>query len=226
MATKVYKSGFISLVDGTLVYANPLKIKYLRPFMDVFEKLKDTANEEATIEILLECAAIAMQQYYPQALEQEDIEDLLDINTLYKILEFAAGIQIKQQGEETTQTQAKSEGSSWDEMDLATLEAELFLIGIWKDYEDLESSLSLPELTATLNAKRDLDYKEKKFLAAIQGVDIDKDSGKGNEWEELKARVFSKGKAANANDITALQGQNAARAGFGIGLGLDYERID
>lgn len=226
MATKVYKSGFISLVDGTLVYANPLKIKYLRPFMDVFEKLKDTANEEATIEILLECAAIAMQQYYPQALEQEDIEDLLDINTLYKILEFAAGIQIKQQGEETTQTQAKSEGSSWDEMDLATLEAELFLIGIWKDYEDLESSLSLPELTATLNAKRDLDYKEKKFLAAIQGVDIDKNSGKGNEWEELKARVFSKGKAANANDITALQGQNAARAGFGIGLGLDYERID
>ena len=226
MATKVYKSGFISLVDGTLVYANPLKIKYLRPFMDVFEKLKDTANEEATIEILLECAAIAMQQYYPQALEQEDIEDLLDINTLYKILEFAAGIQIKQQGEETTQTQAKSEGSSWDEMDLATLEAELFLIGIWKDYEDLESSLSLPELTATLNAKRDLDYKEKKFLAAIQGVDIDKDSGKGNEWEELKARVFSKGKAANANDITALRGQNAARAGFGIGLGLDYERID
>ena len=226
MATKVYKSGFISLVDGTLVYANPLKIKYLRPFMDVFEKLKDTANEEATIEILLECAAIAMQQYYPQALEQEDIEDLLDINTLYKILEFAAGIQIKQQGEETTQTQAKNEGSSWDEMDLATLEAELFLIGIWKDYEDLESSLSLPELTATLNAKRDLDYKEKKFLAAIQGVDIDKGSGKGNEWEELKARVFSKGKAANANDITALQGQNAARAGFGIGLGLDYERID
>lgn len=226
MATKVYKSGFISLVDGTLVYANPLKIKYLRPFMDVFEKLKDTANEEATIEILLECAAIAMQQYYPQALEQEDIEDLLDINTLYKILEFAAGIQIKQQGEETTQTQAKSEGSSWDEMDLATLEAELFLIGIWKDYEDLESSLSLPELTATLNAKRDLDYKEKKFLAAIQGVDIDKDSGKGNEWEELKARVFSKGKAANANDITALQGQNAARAGFGIGMGLDYQRIE
>lgn len=226
MATKVYKSGFISLVDGTLVYANPLKIKYLRPFMDVFEKLKDTANEEATIEILLECAAIAMQQYYPQALEQEDIEDLLDINTLYKILEFAAGIQIKQQGEETTQTQAKSEGSSWDEMDLATLEAELFLIGIWKDYEDLESSLSLPELTATLNAKRDLDYKEKKFLAAIQGVDIDKDSGKGNEWEELKARVFSKGKAANANDITALQGQNAAKAGFGIGLGLDYQRIE
>lgn len=226
MATKVYKSGFISLVDGTLVYANPLKIKYLRPFMDVFEKLKDTANEEATIEILLECAAIAMQQYYPQALEQEDIEDLLDINTLYKILEFAAGIQIKQQGEETTQTQAKNEGSSWDEMDLATLEAELFLIGIWKDYEDLESSLSLPELTATLNAKRDLDYKEKKFLAAIQGVDIDKDSGKGNEWEELKARVFSKGKAANANDITALQGQNAARAGFGIGMGLDYQRIE
>lgn len=225
MATKVYKSGYITLIDGTPVYANPLKIKYLRPFMDSFEKLKDTSNEEATIEILLECANIAMQQYYPEALGQEDIEDLLDINTLYKILEFAAGIQIKQQGEESTQTQAKNEGSSWEEMDLATLEAEVFLIGIWRDYEELESSLSLPELTATLNAKRDLDYKEKKFLAAIQGVDLDKDSSSGNEWEELKARVFSKGQAANANDITALQGQNASRAGFGIGLGLEYEKI-
>ena len=59
----------------------------------------------------------------------------------------------------------------------------------------------------------------------MQGVDLDKNN-KQNEWEEMKARVFSKGQAANANDIVALQGQNAANAGFGIGMGLTYEKIN
>jgi hypothetical protein len=84
----------------------------------------------------------------------------------------------------------------------------------------------LPELMATLNSKRELDYAEKKFLAAIQGVDLDKNSGKQNEWEEMKARVFSGGQAANANDITALQGVNAQKAGFGIGMGMSYQKIE
>jgi hypothetical protein len=57
----------------------------------------------------------------------------------------------------------------------------------------------------------------------MQGVDLDKNSGGGNEWEDMKARVFSKGKTTDGNDILALQGINAERAGFGIGMGLDYE---
>ena len=62
-------------------------------------------------------------------------------------------------------------------------------------------------------------------MAAIQGVDLDKQSNKSNAWEDMKARVFSKGKAKDANDIVALQGVNAQQAGFGIGLGLDYEDL-
>jgi hypothetical protein len=42
----------------------------------------------------------------------------------------------------------------------------------------------------------------------------------------MKARVFSKGAATSGNDILALQGSNAERAGFGIGMGLDYEVYD
>jgi hypothetical protein len=83
----------------------------------------------------------------------------------------------------------------------------------------------MPEILATLNSKRDLDYQEKKFLAAIQGVDLDKQSGKKNEWEEMKARVFSKGQASNASDVVALQGANAQKAGFGIGMGLSYQDL-
>ena len=57
----------------------------------------------------------------------------------------------------------------------------------------------------------------------MQGVDLDKNSGNSNAWEDMKARVFSKGSATNGNDILALQGRNAEKAGFGIGMGLDYE---
>jgi hypothetical protein len=39
----------------------------------------------------------------------------------------------------------------------------------------------------------------------------------------MKARVFSKGKTSDSNDVLALQGQNAKKAGFGIGMGLDYD---
>ena len=55
---------------------------------------------------------------------------------------------------------------------------------------------------------------------------LDKNADKSNAWEEMKARVFSKGEAENAKDILALQGVSAQRAGFGIGLGLDYEKVD
>lgn len=81
----------------------------------------------------------------------------------------------------------------------------------------------MPELTATLISKREKEYQEKKFLAAIQGVDLEGDENKGQkEWEDMKARVFSGGKAKDSNDIVSLQGQNASQAGFGIGNGLEY----
>jgi hypothetical protein len=42
----------------------------------------------------------------------------------------------------------------------------------------------------------------------------------------MKARVFSGGATDNPDDILALQGQNAQKAGFGIGMGLGYEKWD
>jgi len=100
------------------------------------------------------------------------------------------------------------------------------LLGIWKDYEELEESMSMPEIMLTLSQKRELDYEEKKFLAGVQGIDLDEQSGKSeNKWEEMKARVFSGGKAKDSNDILAYQGVNAQKAGFGIGMGIGYEDL-
>lgn len=84
----------------------------------------------------------------------------------------------------------------------------------------------MPELVAILDAKNQEDYENRKFLAALQGVDIDKNKTSAAEtWEKMKAKAASKGKTTDPKDITTLRGKNAARAGFGIGAGLDYEAI-
>ena len=86
----------------------------------------------------------------------------------------------------------------------------------------------MPELVAVLNAKHKEEQENKKFFAAIQGIDLDKSSSSEGQqaWEKIKAKAFSKGKTSNPNDIVSLTGQAAKKAGFGIGEGLDYEVID
>jgi hypothetical protein len=214
-------------MDGTVIEGSPLKIKYLREFMDRFEVVKKAKDDEQAIHELAFCALIAMKQYYPQIDTIAKLEDSIDLKTIYKIIDIAAEIKIKENDEKEVTSQAKEGGVTWENMDLAKLESEVFLLGIWKDYNELELSLSVPELMATLELKRDLDYQEKKFLAAIQGVDIDKSSGESsqNKWEEMKAKAFSGGKATNSNDVLSLQGYNAQKAGFGIGMGLGYEDL-
>ena len=229
MATKVYKTKNIHLFDGTEIQIMPLKIKYLREFMDAFDNIKDTTNDDDAMLVLLECTRIAMKQYFPSISKSiEDLEDNIDLPTVHDILDIAGNIKVGDSLEEDVKTQAQKSdpGPSWEDFDLAKIESEVFLLGIWKDYEELEQSLSLSEIMAIISSKRELDYQEKKFFAAIQGVDLEEQSGSERgqkEWENLKARVFSGGATNDSNDVLALQGQNAQRMGFGIGMGLDYE---
>jgi len=229
MATRIYKSDIITLINGEKIEIYPLKIKYLREFMEAFHLIKQSENDLQSISYLSECARIAMQQYKPEIAKTiEDLEDNVDLPTIYKIINIGGGISVNGETEEPVKEQAlndKNNSSGWDDLDLAKLESEIFLLGIWKDYQELEANISMPELVATLASIRDLDYQEKKFLAAIQGVDLDGETSKNKgqkEWEDMKARVFSGGKATDSNDVLALQGVNAQKAGFGIGMGLDY----
>lgn len=231
MATSIYKTKNIYLFDGTEIETMPLKIKYLREFMDAFDKIKDTKDDDEAMLVLLECTRIAMKQYYPPISGSvEELEDNIDLPTVHDILEIAGNIKVGGNTEEDVKTQAQKgdPGPSWEEFDLAKLESEVFLLGIWKDYSELEASLSLSEIISIISSKRELDYQEKKFFAAIQGVDLEgsNDSDRGQkEWENMKARVFSRGATNDSNDVLSLQGQNAKKAGFGIGMGLDYEDL-
>jgi hypothetical protein len=223
MATKVYDTCEIELLDEHVITVSPLKLKFLREFMIEFDNVKKATSDEEAIENLAVCVAICMKQFRPEIATKELVEDVCDISMIYKIIEFAANIKLNAESEEPVKEQAEK-GSSWSEFDLAEIEGELFLLGNWKDYDELESSLSLPEVTLTLTSKRELDYKEKKFFAAIQGVDLDAESGQQDAWEKLKTKVFSGGATNDPNDVMALQGINADMAGFGIGQGLSYEK--
>ena len=231
MATQIYKTKNIFLFDGTEIETMPLKIKHLREFMDAFDKIKLTKDDDEAMVVLLECTRIAMKQYYPAISGSvEDIENNIDLPTMHEILDIAGNIKVGGVSEEGIKTQAEKgdPGPTWEDFDLAKLESEVFLLGIWKDYNELEESLSLSEIMAIISSKRELDYQEKKFFAAIQGVDLEdsSDSERGQkEWENLKARVFSGGATNDSRDVLSLQGQNAKKAGFGIGMGLDYEDL-
>jgi len=93
MATTVHESKELTLMDGTKISVRPLKISLLRPFMKKFEGVAAVAEDnEKSMTLLVECAQIAMQQYKPELADDiTKLEDLLDLPTVYKIVEAASG---------------------------------------------------------------------------------------------------------------------------------------
>jgi hypothetical protein len=226
MATNVYEIKNIYSVDGIEIEISPLKIKYLKEFMGIFKNVKSAKNDEEATDILLECVRVCMKQFFPQwSTELKHIEDNFDLPTVFEILEFAAGIKINRDKSNKEVKEQATEGSEWADLDLVKLESEAFLLGIWKDYRDLEVSISMPELLAILQSKREVENEERKFFAAIQGIDLDKNKKKEEDaWTKLKNKVFNDGR--KDTDILTYKGDKAKRAGFGIGMGLDYEKIE
>jgi hypothetical protein len=81
------------------------------------------------------------------------------------------------------------------------------LLGHWKNFDELESNLSLDELMALIEFTRKKDYDDKMFLAKMNGLDVD------NQESETVERT---------SDILVNQGYAAQQEGFGINEGLGY----
>jgi hypothetical protein len=97
MASSVYEVVEVELQDGTKVEMKPLKIKFLRDFMKEFQKIGDEGIAEDNIksmDLLVTCATIAMKQFDEELATKEKLEDILDLPTVYKIIEVAAGIKL------------------------------------------------------------------------------------------------------------------------------------
>jgi hypothetical protein len=96
MATTTYESQELVLMDGTKISVRPLKISLLRPFMSKFEKVAEVAEDnEKSMTLLIECVEIAMKQYSPELADVKKLEEVLDLPTVYKIIEAASGVKLQ-----------------------------------------------------------------------------------------------------------------------------------
>ena len=96
MATTVHEGTELTLMDGSKIKVRPLKISLLRPFMKKFEQVAGVAEDnEKSMTLLIECVQIAMEQYNPDlSTDINKLEEILDLPTVYKVIEVAAGIQL------------------------------------------------------------------------------------------------------------------------------------
>jgi|TARA_R110001606_G_scaffold307907_1_gene454882 inhibitor of KinA sporulation pathway (predicted exonuclease) len=94
MATTTIEQSEITLIDGSKVSVRPLKVSLLRSFLKKFAEIADVATDnDKSMNILMECVQIAMRQYKPEIADDlEALEELLDLPTVYKVVEAASGI--------------------------------------------------------------------------------------------------------------------------------------
>ena len=88
----------VVLIDGTEIKVRPLKISLLRPFMKKFEGIQAVAEDnDKSMNLLMECVAIAMKQYKPELAEKiKELEENIDLPTVYKIVEAASGVNLQE----------------------------------------------------------------------------------------------------------------------------------
>jgi inhibitor of KinA sporulation pathway (predicted exonuclease) len=96
MTTTVNEEKTITLIDGTTVTLRPLKISLLLDFMKKFDEISKVAEDnDKSMNLLMECVQIALKQYKPEvAADLKALEELLDLPTVYKIVEEASGIKL------------------------------------------------------------------------------------------------------------------------------------
>lgn len=95
------------------------------------------------------------------------------------------------------------------------LEAELMLLGNWKNFDELEDSLSYPELVAMVEAQREKDRRDMKFQAAMQGIDLDKNKQDDEDpVERIKRKMRAKQEGLNP-DVLKMK-DAATTAGFKV----------
>jgi hypothetical protein len=82
----------------------------------------------------------------------------------------------------------------------------------------------MPELIQTFKAMQKTESEKRKFLASIQGINLNEDQqeNEGPTFEDIQRRAM--GINASGDDVVSLQGALASQSGFGIGAGLGYSK--
>ena len=77
------------------------------------------------------------------------------------------------------------------------------LLGLWKNFEELEANLNLNELEAILNAAHEQEHRHNKFTAALKGINLDEAQVEENKnrFEEIKRRVEARRSGKSEDEL-------------------------
>ena len=77
------------------------------------------------------------------------------------------------------------------------------LLGIWRNIEELEENITLPELEGILAAGRDKERREQRFMAALKGIDLDEEDKQDaqEKFDEVQRRVQAQLTGANPQQL-------------------------
>lgn len=89
------------------------------------------------------------------------------------------------------------------------------LLGMYKNFDELEDSITLDELEALLTEVREREFRAQKFAAALKGIDLD---GESEEYEDAEDRM----ELIKARVDARLNGEDPEEAEFGF-FGIDFE---
>jgi hypothetical protein len=108
MAKTVYDSVDITLQDDKQVTLVPLAIGRLRKFMKAWQEFANIETEDDAFDIYINCCGIALEKDFREQFEgktldsekvltddyREYLEEVLDMDTIYKVLEVTGGLKL------------------------------------------------------------------------------------------------------------------------------------
>lgn len=107
MAKTVYDSEDITLQDGREVTLVPLAIGRLRRFMKAWGEFANIESEDDAFDIYINCCGVALEKSVEELFNttkdaekvitdeyREYLEDVLDMDTIYKILDVCGGLKL------------------------------------------------------------------------------------------------------------------------------------
>src|SRR3712207_3392856 len=91
----IYEVIEIPLQDGTLVELRPASIALLKKGQKALEKLAEVEDADDTLDTLLDIVIVLLKKQRPEWADPDNrelVEDLLDLETVYKVIEVFLGV--------------------------------------------------------------------------------------------------------------------------------------
>lgn len=97
VSQSIYEVIEVPLQDGTMVELKPASIALLRKGQKALEALGDVEDADDTLDALINICIVLLKKQRPEWADPENretVEDLLDLETVYKIIEVFLGVKL------------------------------------------------------------------------------------------------------------------------------------